>query len=464
LLGRITSITGLSDFKIYHQQGLRLLKPEEWLPQLGAAFLELKDVDLKVVERQKKRAQWDSVQSPPRYRDRQRTGYSKKFPPGAFAGGERVTKPSPASKRKHEQRPGIYFTRHLEADFARNVRQQLEPYPKERPGSSEFEAGLIALPTAGKAAIMQRLEATQPPGSKPEEPTALVLRPRRYDRRASAMSDPEYTKASSLALVKVVNNVALRNQTDRNYWPTSTDDDSDTSSRSRANSARGEHPESGKEIAQQSKARLEAWARATRDCEQAVEDYKLFLTPFLTWGIAQRDSDAQKPDKSLTACVRLLRKLDKSLADGSLYLEGYRCTLTDLIARHEMLQADFPVSLGGDQNTTFVATTPDHHPLVDPESSFMAEPVQEPVHDEVLPEGVPGSGASKEPSSHASDKISTPLLDIFKLSRSIMSFFVPLQTHAVGDVEWVIDRYWGALDQIFRVSRTNILMISNNSK
>ncbi|KAH6677882.1 hypothetical protein F5X68DRAFT_213365 [Plectosphaerella plurivora] len=165
------------------------------------------------------------------------------------------------------------------------------------------------------------------------------------------------------------------------------------------------------------------------------------------WRVTQGSGDDQKEEGSVSTMVRLLRKIDQSLREdmtyGKVYGDGYACSLEDICLRHELLvtpekpqgaEKNPPLSKGG--------VAPQAEPTV---TGFGGVP------------SFPPGGLYVNASEQANDLIG----DIFVLSKSILGLFVPLKGDGAGvhtDMKVVMDRYWGALDQVFRHFRFSALV------
>jgi hypothetical protein len=168
-------------------------------------------------------------------------------------------------------------------------------------------------------------------------------------------------------------------------------------------------------------------------------------TPFLMWRVTQGSGDDQKEEGSVSTMVRLLRRIDRSLKEdatfGKIYGGGFECSLEDICLRHELLEGP--------------AETP---PKVQATNTPLSrDGVTGPARPTSASTGLGGAASSTGGTLYvnASEQANGLISDIFVLSKSILGLFIPLNGDGAGvhtDLKVVMDRYWGALDQVFRVS------------
>lgn len=164
------------------------------------------------------------------------------------------------------------------------------------------------------------------------------------------------------------------------------------------------------------------------------------------WRVTQGSGDDQKEEGSVSTMVRLLRKIDRSLKEntvyGKVYIGGYECSLEDICRRHELLIGGSDVATGStDVKPTRGSVTTPAGPT--PTSTGLVDGVSSPA------------GTQGDLYINAVEQANDLIGEIFGLSKSILGLFVPLNGEGTGvhaDMKVVMDRYWGALDQVFRVS------------
>lgn len=449
---------------------MTLLTPEDWRPKLELAFLEIRDISLRVRENEEPNPQRVHIVAPVK-KESAGSRYRSGAPPGTFTDRELVKQPQSilnieddrdsrvrpirfvdgrSTKLDTPRREAIRWSRSrstsARADRGQVVRYRLRSRSPERQSAPQLRRRV--LPATETTAIIRQSKATIPQYVERGQSNALVLYSRRDSHLASRLSNAEHQNALSLEMAKVVNDASLHKKTNRNYWPTLYEDDSDTSSQGQMKIDRYSQPKTDNITAQAKEERLKALKRDPQAGQNLADDPEVLVTPFLTWGVSQSIPDAQNSETSLTACIRLLRKLDKALTERSLYRESYRCTLTDLIGRHEILRRNFSGLPVDDQEA--LAQEP-LNPTANQVASSSIDSFQQ--NAQHRPQFVARSNRTspQDSSTEALNEVSELIMNIFSLSRSIMRLFVPLQAGAVGDVEWIMDRYWGALDQIFRV-------------
>lgn len=233
--------------------------------------------------------------------------------------------------------------------------------------------------------------------------------------------------------MKLVNDLSLYTKAVRNELLSFSDDEVETPTPSGARPLRDNETKLNSAIEYEKASRREAFGQVV-----IAEDPELLVTPFLTWGVAQESSEGQKSERGLTACMRLLRNLDRDLTGNSLYLEGYRCKLKTLSARHRVLRVPEPKGHAIDPSDGL-------------DSPSSTKPSQQIAQNHAQSAAGPGSVPPQEPQVTFVDQVAELMNEIFNISRSIMRLFIPLEAGTIGEAEWVIDRCWGALDQIFRV-------------
>lgn len=173
------------------------------------------------------------------------------------------------------------------------------------------------------------------------------------------------------------------------------------------------------------------------------------VTPFLMWKVTQRSAGGQKEEGSISTMVRLLRKTDGSLQGnalyGRLYKSGYECSLEDICSRHAILSGLNPKS------ATIEATK---------RSKFSDGelPSQESTHN---PSSFSPSSTNDPPLARHGTCANTVqqanelIREIFTTSKTILALYLPLEDDGAGfyaHIRNIINRFWGALDLIFRVS------------
>jgi hypothetical protein len=246
-----------------------------------------------------------------------------------------------------------------------------------------------------------------------------------------------------MAMAKVVNDAVLQERTERNYYLSSSDsseeqDDeedpnlatSQTTTTLTAAHARSLLPESLHDVKEKSSV-----ANEPIDMK-AMKSLESSGTPFLMWGVTGGTTTQQEKKGSLTSLHRLLRKIDKSLRGSKIYASGYRCSLNDLITRHELAH---PRSTKQPQDHG-VSTKDNHMEKVDL-NSLVATGSRSLLDDD----------SELSASTDVMATVESLISEIFVLSRSIMGLFIPFKTMSLGDVEVVTDRFWGSLDLVFRV-------------
>lgn len=205
---------------------------------------------------------------------------------------------------------------------------------------------------------------------------------------------------------------------------------------------------------------------------------KAAVSPFFTWRVTQSSPQTKDGDGSIATVVRLLKRVAKHLASDAnnkkLYTRSHECTLEDLQLRHETLMQT-------------AAASSHSWPLEDSSDYFSAH------HEEAgksgTSHGAAGLGrtsvSSENDGSRRSDLrtnrtrprtgLHEPSIkksvyvdvveqaqelkrDLFGLSRGIVSLFVPSNGEIMDDdAKHVLDRHWGSLDSIFRVSLSTFL-------
>ena len=265
-----------------------------------------------------------------------------------------------------------------------------------------------------------------------------------------------YTIAESRAITPVVNDAVLQERIDRNYYLSSSeegDDDDAPSPSSLPNADTG--PRTANFPRVRTRTPLPEYlqdhteeSHAAEDCPdqpidmKALEKLESSGTPFLMWGVTGGATSHQEKKSSLTSLHRLLRKIDKSLRPNTIYSSGYRCSLQELLKRHKILNRQ----RSRQAQNHGLSKDESHEKTVDASSVNS-------LHDQ-LPLG--GGPEALKPADDTPmdimDTVESLISEIFILSRSIMGLFIPFGAMSLGDVELVIDHYWGALDLLFRVS------------
>lgn len=181
------------------------------------------------------------------------------------------------------------------------------------------------------------------------------------------------------------------------------------------------------------------------------------VTPVLMWGAAESVHEGQDNGTSMAMLVRLLRRIDTTLSEDRLYRENSRCSWKNLLIRYEGMRP-----LAGYMARKRVVGSEYRTVLSPSQATSTADWTEVLVQTVHLPEARKPSGASSHipdsPSEHDSDSIDLMcrvdelMEDIYFLSRSILALFIPIENPSLGNLEWVISSYWGALDRISAVS------------
>ncbi|KAH0432986.1 hypothetical protein CcaCcLH18_06101 [Colletotrichum camelliae] len=164
----------------------------------------------------------------------------------------------------------------------------------------------------------------------------------------------------------------------------------------------------------------------------------------------------QKEEGSMSTMVRLLRKIDGSLREsilyGRVYKSGYECSFEDICNRHDIL------SVLGSESATGKATTDDYEES--DEGSASKKSTQNPS-----PDSPRSTGDSEKKQGglyvNTTEQANELIRDVFTISKTILGLYLPLKDDGArfyADIKGVIDRFWGALDLIFRHIRFAALM------
>ncbi|KAJ3490413.1 hypothetical protein NLG97_g5786 [Lecanicillium saksenae] len=202
----------------------------------------------------------------------------------------------------------------------------------------------------------------------------------------------------------------------------------------------------------------------TRETLKSLENQ---ATPFLMWRVGDADGHGNKSKEgNFSTMIRLLGKVDTNLKRndkyGKIYTNGYRCSLAELRRRHEDLISSTTAANIAVANDTPRETPNDTKaPETSNEPGERPEPVSKTpsgggdgVSETSSMRGNPGSDAASEGVTlHLSvtEKAEHLVNVIFQDSLSILGLFVPIkEVAAEAGIIAVLDRYWGALDVLFR--------------
>lgn len=165
--------------------------------------------------------------------------------------------------------------------------------------------------------------------------------------------------------------------------------------------------------------------------------------PFFMWNVSGDGKDTGDLARDRRVAW-LLTKVDTALCTkdlmGKLYRESYRCPLAELKQRHP----DW-------DDATTEPTAGHKESVASPSTGDDAEHTQDPI-----------GNSSESKAKQTSDPAKWDTVKLLRLSKELLELFVPLdfQLHPV------IERYWGSLDRILRVSPlklTNLCATGSNS-
>lgn len=169
-------------------------------------------------------------------------------------------------------------------------------------------------------------------------------------------------------------------------------------------------------------------------------------TPFLVWRVTQGHQDKDHGEGNIGTMMRLIDKVDMSLstcaASGLHYKKTYTCSMESLCSRYESLM-ETPLNSATNSSTNDV-----HGSTL---ASVSASMTTKSDRDDKVPL-VSGQGSLSDVETIGrADKL---IHEIFTTSKELLGCFVPInETTAHTTVDKVLNKYWGALDASFRVSR-----------
>ncbi|KAF3802004.1 hypothetical protein GCG54_00015228 [Colletotrichum gloeosporioides] len=253
----------------------------------------------------------------------------------------------------------------------------------------------------------------------------------RFDSSSKTAAHEKATE--NIKPAKIVNDGFIRKKASRTYHLSSSESGSNDEISSQKPSS----------IASRSRS-LRTPSRERSIRREPPKPFDTPATPFLMWKVTQGSGGEQNEEGSMSTMVRLLRKIDGSLREsilyGRVYKSGYECSLEDIYDRHDIL------SVMGSESATVKITK-----------------------DNSTEESKKGSASQKSPASSRStdgspkkqeglyvnttEQANDLIRDVFTISKTILSLYLPLKDDGAGfyaDIKGVIDRFWGALDLIFR--------------
>lgn len=230
------------------------------------------------------------------------------------------------------------------------------------------------------------------------------------------------------------------------------------------------------------------WPLPPDDKTMGGEDLEIERVPFLSWPLT-RGKDERTPEEVEKTLVSILSKMNKTLSNGvvaRLYFRVFKCTMKDLLHRHDFLLATphgngttSPVETPGvgdtDQDTpkpgpskgdengdadinssqspsdssnqdeagTSMPSQATHQPAVSDSSGIAPM-----AHSDSTQKG-------QTRSIHATKHDGEIMKRLFDVSKDIFGAYVPDQGSPL--IHHVCVRFWGAVDDIFRVGQIPIL-------
>lgn len=204
------------------------------------------------------------------------------------------------------------------------------------------------------------------------------------------------------------------------------------------------------------RASAQSWADKVKTTQGVLNNEASHTTPFLRWRVTKSDEGSNSDDGNYGTMIRLIRQTQTSLAQNKqyckVYAATYRCSMDSLCRRYEALAGE---ALRPKSSRDSIDSRSDRSSLT-------------------RAAGVPTDGRQQSLEAQDNDagldfvykehlyvntveQANTAICDLFAQSKSILGHFMPLQEMAgQAHVKQVLDRYWGALDMMFRVRGMSI--------
>lgn len=201
----------------------------------------------------------------------------------------------------------------------------------------------------------------------------------------------------------------------------------------------------------------QAWTDKVKATQGVLNTEASHTTPFLRWRVTKSHEESNSDEGNYGTMIRLIRQIHTSLAQNKhyckVYAATYQCSMDSLCSRYEALTGEAP-HLKSSQDSIDSRS--------DGSSLTRAAGLPTDGRQQSPDEKDYGTAVAFDHAEHlyvnTVEQANTAICDLFAQSKSILGHFMPLQEMAGQvQVKKVLDRYWGALDMMFRVRVMSIL-------